>query len=888
MLLIILCFCGNAIAQTGSLRMGIQSPTAASLGKYGEVPVNLYTGTPNISIPLYEVKGRDIELPITLDYHASGNKVETISGWVGLGWALKAGGVITRTVIGQPDEEGNGYYETGDQLYEGTNWSSPSQQFINSIQNGSIDTEPDKFFFSFAGRSGQFVMGPKDLASSSIRTIPHQRIKIEPNFSYSTSQWTVTTEDGTQYIFGEVGAFGAVENTTEYNSSLGNIPENIGISYETSWYLAEIRSPHGDDKVTFSYDSYTVENEMRTYQEKFDNRAGSPEPCVPAYSSITGSYVINTAKLSEIAFAKGKIKFHANTLRDDALSPSGLQQDYQLDTIEIISTVDSTKEQYNLYYSYFSGDKRLRLDSLQNKGTYNTDKPPHRFIYHDDAFPDRTTSNAIDLWGYYNGVSYNNDLIPKLETSSGFYPGADRSVDSDAMDIGILERIEYPTGGYTEFDFEANTYGSISGDTTLTGEASLKSASATSNAQYTQETTFTISGIEPVSVDIEVDFTPDDCDMFGCPSASIYNLSESETVASYYSGDVEESIILDPGNYKLTAYADFNQYAFIYASWNEIVSVNSKIAGGLRIKEIRTFDVPNDTEPKIKTFKYETASNPNDPTRSSGVIQRKPEFHYWYSSSYCAYLSRSSVSKMPLGMTQGSEVGYKEVIVEHNNGNDGKQVYKFTTAEDYNDLDPPDPDVWPFFPYTSRDWGRGLETSTETLDAGDNLLANKTTSHIIEFGSTWEEYRALATSFVNSEYLVYHDYKVISPWVHIDKETSRTSDASNPIYFTEIEKDFIYGDAKHLQPTKIITENSDGQKRARSFEYAHEQYSGMESAHMYSQPYKVTLEDGVGNPLRIDWTLWKQDSGTGHWQPCSKWVGGPGLGTSDPIDPSCN
>ena len=30
----------------------IQSPNAASLGKYGDVPISYYTGAPNISIPL--------------------------------------------------------------------------------------------------------------------------------------------------------------------------------------------------------------------------------------------------------------------------------------------------------------------------------------------------------------------------------------------------------------------------------------------------------------------------------------------------------------------------------------------------------------------------------------------------------------------------------------------------------------------------------------------------------------------------------------------------------------------------------------------------------------------------------------------------------------------
>ncbi len=43
----------NAVAQNGSLRVTVPSPTAASLGKFGDIPVSLYTGTPDITVPLF-------------------------------------------------------------------------------------------------------------------------------------------------------------------------------------------------------------------------------------------------------------------------------------------------------------------------------------------------------------------------------------------------------------------------------------------------------------------------------------------------------------------------------------------------------------------------------------------------------------------------------------------------------------------------------------------------------------------------------------------------------------------------------------------------------------------------------------------------------------------
>ena len=79
------------------------SPTAANLGKYADIPVNHYNGIPQISIPLWEVKTRDLLLPISLSYHASGVKVDEISSWVGMGWSVIANGVINRTIIGRDD-----------------------------------------------------------------------------------------------------------------------------------------------------------------------------------------------------------------------------------------------------------------------------------------------------------------------------------------------------------------------------------------------------------------------------------------------------------------------------------------------------------------------------------------------------------------------------------------------------------------------------------------------------------------------------------------------------------------------------------------------------------------------------------------------------------------
>ena len=131
------------------------SPTAYKLGTYGNTPVGLFTGSQNISLPLYTFKTANLEVPISMFYSSNGIKVDEISSNVGQSWNLNFGGVITRIVRDKPDEE-RGDFPIPISITESMGrYSPPALDFYQYIGENDVDSEADIFSFNF-GKVGNF------------------------------------------------------------------------------------------------------------------------------------------------------------------------------------------------------------------------------------------------------------------------------------------------------------------------------------------------------------------------------------------------------------------------------------------------------------------------------------------------------------------------------------------------------------------------------------------------------------------------------------------------------------------------------------------------------------------------------------------------------------
>ncbi|MBR4660653.1 MAG: hypothetical protein IKO77_04425 [Bacteroidales bacterium] len=96
------------------------SAQAWTVSHHGGMSPDLFTGAMAWSLPLYTYKDEDFTIPISLDYRFDGCRPSQPSGTVGLGWSLNCGGVITRTIVGLPDDfiRKTGYVDTDDELHE--------------------------------------------------------------------------------------------------------------------------------------------------------------------------------------------------------------------------------------------------------------------------------------------------------------------------------------------------------------------------------------------------------------------------------------------------------------------------------------------------------------------------------------------------------------------------------------------------------------------------------------------------------------------------------------------------------------------------------------------------------------------------------------------------
>lgn len=669
------------------------SPEVSSLMKYTEIPVSYFNGLPQIDIPIYDLKAGRLSVPISLNYHGGGIKVNEVPGEAGLGWALIAGGCISRTVYGHPDDIVNSndtrglfrasqndinlrthimnkiadydpadHYPSSDNLEKILNWGY-------DYMCGHSDMANDVYQINCMGISGTFIYNDsKDMVLSSGSGISVSPSRVSTSVP---SEYIITDVNGTKYFFGK-------QEFTRYEYSFGdpyNDQRRDSIRYVSAWHLTKVKNIE-NDSILFHY---------RTKGYKSVNYGGSQT-----------YYTINNIEyahfISPFVSSSGIVNYYPESLVSVESKSAIVKFEYDNTNDHITSinvclnneSQDIVKRYVLFYDHFFTGQGTQGKLMLESVREYSSDKSNYRDMYNFGYYADNYLPEGHqdqDFCGYYNDAG-NTCLVPSVGDIYGC--GANRDVNLEACLYGSLTSITYPTGGKTLFQWEANDYSYL-------GNASINKTSNTTLQKTEVDTlvglipvsvrkliidNYVISDKHTVSIDLSKYFAinPDSYyekgytsrhyadlnDVF--PRVVFINKTKNNEIKPYNIFYIDEytqkngiiPVALEPGTYKIelqypTEIDNPDEYFLGYfnqpaADWGKIyitkktliISSDSKTKdywGGLRIGSI--LSVANaECDTIVKEYIY---APEGDPFRSTGVISEYP----YYLSSY--YLVTESV-----------------------------------------------------------------------------------------------------------------------------------------------------------------------------------------------------------------------------------------------------
>lgn len=233
------------------------SPEAASRVKYADVPFTHSMGAAEYSVPIYELQGRRLTIPISLDYCSNGIRMDEIAGVAGLGWTLNAGGCITRDVVYMPDEFTDGGFEytwpssTLLSQLEAHTSNTATMNFLTKVAWNRIDTNADRYSYNVLGLKGQFIIDPEgniiQLQGDGV-VIGRSPVTIGDDVELI---FTITGPDGTTYTFGEIEK-GTRQDQERDDSIFAG--QQVDWDATTAWYLTLVTSRDGTESATFTYD----------------------------------------------------------------------------------------------------------------------------------------------------------------------------------------------------------------------------------------------------------------------------------------------------------------------------------------------------------------------------------------------------------------------------------------------------------------------------------------------------------------------------------------------------------------------------------------------------------------------------------------------------------
>lgn len=695
------------LAQTLQLPKNIQSPNAASLGKYGDIPMDLSSGRANVNIPLYSLNENDIPLDISLNYDTGGVRVNDVPGWTGQNWTFNAGGVITRVVKGSSFDEkytndvpmghsqwgiASGYYYYTPAL-NSSQWNSINNM-TTVIKNAGVtnsdipsaDLEPDIFIFNFMGHVGKFFLGSDGIWKVSSK----DNIKVEINitdkvtpmnfpatnnfnqrpFLKVLNKITLIDDKGNKYIFG------GIQDNIEYTiPDFFNQLKNPVIA--NAWYLSEVYDKEGTKVYSFEYErgdyiaSFYNTNSFNGYSKQFDGNI-----FIPGVGCSGGSSVTNQVT----AAGQLIIPTYLKSIKTKSLT-----------TINFTSSVSNA-----LKYRYNNGDTTL-----------------------DNAF-----SNVIS---YLSGIALPGDIenamfyyIKRLQ--DGVTPNPSVTSGHFATYLTALKwrKLDY----FIARDSQNNIVKQVSFNYNNIPTERLKLDKLTLDNQFHHSFEYNNFNQLPSFVSTNVDH-------FGYYKSTPFSVDYTSPTIHEPTRETDPTKVnfgtLSKMTYPLKGYTTFEYEPHNYSKYldsNSSLVLGNGIIGGVRVKKMEDFSDPQNKITKEYSYTVDVNSS-----LSSGILLQK---NVYYVKNYLIptengipyYQTQFSIgSVIQLSNLMGPQIEYSTVVEKEENN--GYVVNNFTNYSDYPNL-PNSGKLGQsnsiFDPHTEFGYKRGLLKEKKYFNSSNNLL----------------------------------------------------------------------------------------------------------------------------------------------------------------------
>ena len=844
------------------------SPEASALSQFVNVPVSYYTGLANISVPFYVIKQDNVEIPISLSYHARGVKVSEVAPRTGTGWSLTYGGSLSRQVRGVADDSADlsSYFHVLDRFRDIPYHEVTRETVFGGLYetHNGFDFYPDQFSFNGGNTSGKFIFDYGNFKPL-VQSYDNTKVFFEQE-NGKLASFKVVDKSGTTYYYG-VSKDGA-RTAREYQISVGTSvylngnqirdPSGVSEINYSSWKLMDIETNTG--KLISYY--YEPENFIR-YEKGVDRHStdGSLNYAVnindvnKIYSTVSRIDSKNF-RLKEIVFNGGKVVFERSQ------SPREDYNGYSLERVKVYNDNNLVKS-YKLNYEYTHSEdkeallpyivqnqitfsksfKRLFLKSIEEEGSNNEKIKIRDFVYNDIVLPSRYSTKQ-DYWGYYNGV--NNGPFLRDFNYGNYKPN--RRVDPIQSEAGLLKEIKYPTGGKLKLTYEDN----IGKAPTYANKVVLPKINPSAHTQVEHVWTkndFTYSSSSgylpkeitiPARTQISIKFDcfhlrdVNDTETPDCLFQLLYNgFDVAANITNNYTTSVNESQTnhtfkiltprfpgIDPNLHRDRDF-DFK----VTVSYNIPDDYTNLYAGGKRIKKVEHI---TGEETITKEFEYQESNS----TNSSGVINSLPSFLNKKEDTFGYLITGYYDSNGTFGMFQPNAIGYRKVTEYIGNKTEslGKSEYIFSNMIDTGG----DFYEYPYHAPTDNEWLRGKLLTT-------NIYKRKEGNYSLV--------KSISNDYLYANYTIgvdndYSDYYIFTPLMdrvsHVDDphipilELSTEDDLPEdkrrnvtntffhlPLYITkklefDNPNDYHYriyyatGGTQHLWKTKETTYNDSG------------------------------------------------------------------------------